>query len=241
MSTDLNNSLRLTAVTERLTLADQVYVSIKKAIIEVDLRPGERLREVEIAASLGVSRTPVREALSRLEQEGLVQPLKTGGVIVVELSKGEMREIFGLLQVLETYAVRLASEKISQKQLERLDSVCSRAEEVVQNDLEKLGDLEKLSGLNQKFHELLIDAAANQRLQALIGNLRSAMQPYRALTLQSRKFREQSVRDHRRLVELLQNGDAEELALLMTKHLGEAQDATLEGIEAQAQRIAQSV
>jgi DNA-binding GntR family transcriptional regulator len=235
MSTYLNNPLRLDAVTERLTLADQVYVSIKKAIIEVDLRPGERLREVEVAASLGVSRTPVREALSRLEQEGLVQSLKTGGVIVVELSKSEMREIFGLIQVLETYAVRLASEKISPKQLEKLDAVCSKAEQVVNSDLEKLSEL------NRKFHELLIEAADNQRLQALIGNLRSAMQPYRALTLQSKKFREQSVRDHRRVVELLQKGDAENLALLMTKHLAEAQEVTLEGIQAQAERIARSV
>jgi len=232
MNSSLNQPLRLAAVTERLTLADQVYSSIKQAIISGDLRPGERLREVEVAASLGASRTPVREALSRLEQDGLVQSLKTGGSIVVELSISEMREIFDLIQVLETYAVKAASERITPNQLERLDTVCSRAEQVLDSNYDKLGEL------NRTFHELIIEAAGSQRLKVLIGNLRSAMQPYRALTLHSNKFREHSVRDHRRIVDLLKNGDTEGLGLLMEKHLGEAQEATLEAIQAQAERIA---
>ncbi len=232
VSSPLNAPLRLAAVTERLTLADQVYSSIKQAIISGDLRPGERLREVEVAASLGASRTPVREALSRLEQDGLVKSLKTGGSIVVELSINEMREIFDLIQVLETYAVKAASERITPNQLEKLDMVCSRAERAAINNYETVGEL------NRTFHELIVDAAGSQRLKVLIGNLRSAMQPYRALALHSKKFREQSVRDHRRMIDLLKNGDTESLGLLMAKHLGEAQEATLEGIRAQAERFA---
>jgi DNA-binding GntR family transcriptional regulator len=232
ISSPLNHPLRLGAVTERLTLADQVYSSIKQAIIRGDLGPGERLREVEVAASLGASRTPVREALSRLEQDGLVQSLKTGGSIVVELSINEMREIFDLIQVLETYAVKAASERISPNQLEKLDAVCSRAEQAVDSNYDNVSEL------NRTFHELVIEAAGSQRLKVLIGNLRSAMQPYRALTLHSNKFREQSVRDHRRIVDLLKNGDTASLGLLMAKHLSEAQEATLEGIQAQAERIA---
>jgi len=77
-------------------------------------------------------------------------------------------------------------------------------------------------------------------LKVLIGNLRSAMQPYRALTLHSNKFREQSVRDHRQIVKLLKNGDVEALGALMGEHLGEAQEATLEGIQAQAERLSRS-
>lgn len=225
---------RLRALIERQTLADQVYGSIKKAIVEGDLRPGERLREAEIALSLGASRTPVREALSRLEQEGLVQSLKTGGSTVVELSENEMREIFGLIQVLETYASRLAAERITPKQLERLDVVCSRAEQLASTEREKISEL------NWKFHELLIEVSGNQRLQTLISSLRSAMQPYRALTLHSSKFRGQSVKDHRRVIELLQKRDADGLATLMSAHLGVAQEATLDGIRAQAERLARA-
>lgn len=227
--------IRLRAVPERQTLADQVYGSLKQAIIDGELRPGARLREADIALSLGASRTPVREALSRLEQEGLVQSLKSGGSIVVELSTSEMREIFGLIQVLETYAVRLAAEHITPKQLEKLEAICSRSEQIVHSDLEKLSDL------NRRFHELIIEASGNQRLQTLITNLRSAMQPYRALTLQSSSFREQSVHDHRSILDLLRRGAIDELATLMNAHLGVAQDATLTGIQAQAERLARAI
>lgn len=227
-------SPRLRAIGERLTLADQVYASIKSAIIEGTLRPGERLREAETALSLGASRTPVREAMQRLEQDGLLRSSKTGGSTVVELSERDMEEIFELIRVLETYAVQLAARRITPKQLERLEGVCTRAEQVVHTDHEKLGEL------NRKFHELVIEAAGSPRLQGLIGNLRSAMQPYRALTLQSPKFRTQSVRDHRRVVELLQKSDVEGLEKLMSHHLEHAQQVTLDGIRARAERLAQS-
>ncbi len=225
---------KLRAITQRQTLADQIYASLKQAIVAGDLRPGERLKEAEVALSLGASRTPVREAFSRLEHEGLVRSLRSGGSTVVELSETEMREIFGLIQVLETYAVRLASERITSSQIERLDEVCRRAEQLTESDREKLGEL------NRKFHQLVIEASGNQRLQILVGSLRSAMQPYRALTLQSQKFRAASVQDHRRMIELLQAADAEALGRLMTAHLETAQQVTLDGIMAQAQRLART-
>lgn len=225
---------KLRAITPRQTLADQVYASLKQGIVDGDLRPGERLKEGEVAQSLGASRTPVREAFSRLQQEGLVRSLRSGASTVVELSEQDMREIFGLIQVLETYAVRLASKRIKSTQLERLDEACRRAEQLADEDREKLGEL------NRRFHELVIEASGNERLRALIGSLRSAMQPYRALTLQSRKFRTQSVRDHRQMIELLRAGDAEKLGELMTAHLEAAQKVTLDGIKAQAERIARS-
>jgi DNA-binding GntR family transcriptional regulator len=223
---------RLRTIVERQTLADQVYVSIKAAIIEGTLRPGERLRENEIALSLGASRTPVREALSRLEHDGLVTSLKTGGSTVVDLSENDMKDIFGLIRVLETYATRLAAQRITPKQLERLDALCTRAERLAN------ADYERLSELNRQFHEQVIEASGNRRLQALLGNLRSAMQPYRALTLQSPKFRAQSVRDHRRIFDLLQKRDVQALETLMSRHLEVAQEVTLDSIRARAERLA---
>lgn len=225
---------RLRTIAERPTLADQVYVAIKTAIIEGNLRPGERLREAETALWLGASRTPVREALLRLEQEGLVGALKTGGLTVVDLSEQDMQEIFGLIRVLETHAVRLAAQRITPKQLERLDAVCTRAEQLVRTEHEKLGDV------NRRFHELVIEAAGSPRLQGLIGNLRSAMQPYRALTLRSPEFRQQSVRDHRRIMELLQKADVDGLETLMSRHLEHAEEVTLDSIRALAERLART-
>ena len=136
---------------EKHTLAHQVYASLKKAMLEGDLRPGERLKELEIAQSLGASRTPVREALSKLEQEGLVQPFPSGGLTVVELSTNDVEQIFGLLKVMDPYACKLALENITEKQLEKIESICARAEELTRKENERRIDL------NQRFHAMMIE------------------------------------------------------------------------------------
>lgn len=222
---------KLRDTVSRHTLAEQVYASLKRAIVNGDLQPGERLKELEIARSLGASRTPVREALSLLEQEGLVAALRSGGLTVVELAENDVEEIFGLIQVLESYAGRLAAERITEKQLERLDAVCRRAEQ--------LGDdeHERLSELNWRFHELLIEASDQRRLQDLIRNLRAAMQPYRAVTLTFDEFRSRSVSDHREMIALLRARAGERLERLMFEHIGVARRVTIAGLRERAGRL----
>jgi DNA-binding GntR family transcriptional regulator len=225
-------SVKLRAPVERQTLAEQVYIAVKNAIVTGELQPGERLKELEIARSLGASRTPVREALAWLEQEGLLQPLRAGGLTVVELSETDVDEIFGLLQVLEGYAGRLAAGKATDQQLERLETVCQRSEQLSPDDRERLSEL------NSKFHELLIKAAASRRLEELILNLRSSMQPYRAVALTSERFRDRSVSDHRTLVALLRAKDGAAVERLMFEHIGIAREVTIAGLRERAARLA---
>jgi DNA-binding GntR family transcriptional regulator len=212
---------------ERHTLADQVYASLKKGILDGDLHPGERLKEVEIATSLGASRTPVREALSRLEQEGLVQPLSSGGLTVVELSPNDVEEIFGLLKVVESYAIRLAAERVTERQLERLKSLCARAEQLYVEDIGRLIEL------NRRFHEMLIDMADHRRLKALVGDLRTALQPYRIVTIMSPdfqragEFRDLMVNDHSEIVKALGEGNVGRLVKLVQDHNDLAKRITL--------------
>ena len=203
---------------ERHTLADQVYASLKKAMLEGDLRPGERLKELEIAQSLGASRTPVREALSKLEQEGLLQPFPSGGLTVVELSPNDVEQIFGLLKVVEPYACKLALENITEKQLEKIESICARAEELTREENERRIDL------NQRFHAMLIEVTGHRRLIELVTNLRSAMQPYRIITMNSPEFQtspeflELMVRDHTEITRALRARDEERLVELILAH-----------------------
>ncbi len=223
---------KLTTPVERRTLADQIYASLKQAIVSGELRPGERLKEVELGRLLGASRTPVREALTWLEQEGLVTPRPIVGLTVAELSEDDMQEIFGLLKVLESYAAELAADGMSEKQLQRLEAVCAQAEEMAQ-----IGD-DHLSDLNWRFHELLVEGSGNRRLQAVIKTLRTSMQPYRALTLTSTRFRRQSVSDHRQIVMLLRTKAKEQLHALMTEHLEVAQQVTVTALRDRASRLA---
>ncbi|MGH9323748.1 MAG: GntR family transcriptional regulator [Vicinamibacteria bacterium] len=217
---------------ERQTLAVQVYASLKKAILEGDLLPGERLKELEIAQSLGASRTPVREALSKLEIEGLLKPLSSGGLTVVELSEGDVREIFGLIRVLESHAARLAAARVTAEELSRLESLCHYAEQDDESGSERLIEL------NRRFHEAFIACSGSQRLQDMLSNLRAAMQPYRIVSLGSAEFRRITIRDHRGMIEALRVRDADRLCRLVEDHLSLAERTTLTNVHLQAERLA---
>jgi DNA-binding GntR family transcriptional regulator len=222
---------KLRATVERQTLAEQVYASLKKAIVNGDLEPGERLKELEIAQSLGASRTPVREALSWLEQEGLVKPLRSGGMMVVELAESDVEEIYGLLQVLEGYGAGLAAARITAKQLDQLESTCDRADRV------SADEPERQSELNWRFHELVLEASGHERLQEIVRRLRSAMHPYRAVTLASEEFRTRCVPDHRRVITLLRTRDSAGVQQLMSDHIGAARDVTVAELRRRAARL----
>ena len=203
---------------ERHTLADQVYASLKKAMLDGDLRPGERVKELEIAQSLGASRTPVREALSRLEQEGLVQPFPSGGLTVVELSPNDVEQLFGLLKVVEPYACSLALENITERELVKIEAICARAEELTQKDNERRIEL------NRRFHDVLIEVTGHRRLIELVTNLRAAIQPYRIITMNSPEFQaspeflDLMVRDHTEIIRALRARDEERLVKLVIAH-----------------------
>ncbi len=217
---------------ERLTLAEQVYSSLKRAILEGDLLPGERLKELEIAQSLGASRTPVREALSKLELEGLLKPLPSGGLTVVKLSADDVREIFGLIRVLESHAARLASGRITPEEIARLEGLCDEAERSDESHSEGLIEL------NRRFHETMISCSGSKRLQDLLSKLRSAMQPYRIVSLGSPEFRRVTVQDHRDMIEALRARDENRLCRLVEDHLSLAERTTLTNVHLQAERLA---
>lgn len=167
-----------------------------------------------------------------LEQEGLVRPLPIVGLTVAELSEADMDEVFGLLTVLESYAARLAVAHMTEKQIKRLEAACDQSEEVVNTG----GD--RLSERNWRFHELLVEGSGNGRLQGIVRNLRAAMQPYRAMTLTSTRFRKQSVVDHRKIVALLRAKSTDRLEAFVATHLKFAREVTVAALRERASRLA---
>lgn len=208
----------------RQTVTEQVHRRLKQAIIEGEFKPGERLVEVDLADRLGASRTPVREALSKLEQEGLVTPVRFGGLAVVQLSEGDVIEIFSLITLLEGYAARLAAERITDKQLAKLELICGRTEQLGDNEAEHLAEL------NQQFHEQLVEATGHKRLRELIASLRSPMRPYRLVSLESFEFRKKSVLDHCAILKALRSRDTDRVEQLMCAHLKLAEQVALDRI-----------
>ncbi|MEI4473873.1 GntR family transcriptional regulator [Frigidibacter sp. MR17.24] len=142
-------------------LAEQIYVSLREAIITGDIAAGTRLREVELAELVGASRTPLREALSRLAGDGLLTPLEKGGVEVVDI-ESERDDIHAIRVGLDCTAVRLAAERVTEEELGTLWALVREREEM------DVSDTEGRSRNNRELHDLIRRASRNPRLVTMI-------------------------------------------------------------------------
>ncbi len=190
-----------------------VYGAIREAISDGSLSLNEPLREERLASALGVSRTPVREALVRLTAEGLVELDESGGVRVSALSADDLDEVFALRGALESMALRYACETRDEAGLEELRRIHGASADAVAAD-----DVERLLELNTQFHAALNSLSGKRRLQNLIELLRDQSRRYRVLALYDESERRTSVDEHGRLIELVAAGDANGAVGLLRTH-----------------------
>ena len=206
----MNEALH-TQLLSRQPLAGEVHRILRRMIISGEFRLGDELKEGEIAVRLGVSRTPVREALRKLEHEGLVL-IRPGYVSrVTPLAIRDLEEIYPLIAVLEGLAARLASPNLSDQDLNRLD----RLTHEMANSL-KEGAIEKLMEADGQYHELLYDRAHNARLQRVVRELRGQMERFEYAFFSTPDAAHTSIQRHKQLVKVLKKRDpaAAEKALL---------------------------
>lgn len=190
-----------------------VYGALREAISDGSLSLNEPLREERLAAALGVSRTPVREALVRLTAEGLVEAGESGGVRVSALSSDDLEEVFALRDALETLALRYACESHDPAGLAELRRIHAASVEAVAAD-----DVERLLELNTQFHAALNSLGGKRRLQNLVELLRDQSRRYRVLALYDESERRTSVDEHGRLIELVAASDADGAVHLLRTH-----------------------
>lgn len=193
-------------------VVDQVYRNLRRAIILGEFASGSRLREVEIAAALSVSRTPVREAISRLIGDRLVKALPTGGVEVADPS-AELSEIYYIREALEGCAGRLAAKRITEGQLLRLDELLEATRAT------NYSDYEKRAVINDEFHMAIAEASGSRRLVAMIGDLREFFVNAGWLKRYDRKSAQQAFQDHREIVAALRARSGDRVERLMRRHL----------------------
>jgi DNA-binding GntR family transcriptional regulator len=195
-------------------LRDRVYASIKNAIITAQLKPNQRVVEERMAADIGSSRTPVREALQKLEREGLIfRPPRTG-FVVKGVTEEEVEDILDLQCVLEGYAGRLATQRITKDEITHLDDLIKRQEECVMN-----ADTEMFIGLDGEFHDTLHRAAKHARLYDLVQGLRDCMDRYRVIIFRSHAKLYLSIKDHKEVVSLMKTKNARQIEKLIGKHM----------------------
>ncbi len=208
----------LRAVKRAPSLRDQVYERLREAILTGDLAPGAPLVEAEIAASLSASRTPVREALMRLETEGMIEPRGLRGSVVRELRRDEIDCIFEIREALETLAARRASRRMTERDATAFRKLVARMGD-------SLDDAAAMARLGTEFHDRILALADGDRLKRMLGDLRADIQPWRAIGLASEDRRRASTAEHGAMVEAMIAKDEEAIVAVTARHILNARRA----------------
>ncbi len=197
-----------------LPLRDVVFQTLRTAILKGDLKPGERLMELQLASKLGVSRTPIREAIRMLEQEGLAIMIPRKGAEVARMTEKDMEDVLQIRCSLEELAVRLACQNITQMEMQELRVAMEQFREKTTTE-----DIAAIAQADVNFHDVLYKSADNPKLLGLLNNLREQMYRYRVEYLKNPSIYQQLITEHRQLYEAVKMQDAEKAAAYTRMHL----------------------
>ncbi len=206
-----------------LPVRERVYDHLKSAILSGRFTPAERLTEEHLAEKMRASRTPVREALHKLESEGLIKPLETRGFIVSPNTKDEVEELFDLRMILEGFALRLIAGTVSDEDLEKLAKLVERAEGSLRRNR-----ISEVFRWNTQFHDALHDMVSEKRrLHRLMVDMRKYVLRYRRDTLQSPDAGRRTLEGHRKILLALQLRDPDLCERTMREHIQQAREDAL--------------
>ena len=207
-------------------IGEMAYVSLKGAIVRGDLHPGQRLVESALSAQMGISRIPVREAIKKLEQDGLIEKLEKGGFIVKNPSRKEIEETFGIRACLESYAAALATGHMDAPTIDRLENVLR-----LYRDALERRDIAKMTQLNNQLDEIIFSTSGSRKLYALIANFRDFISRYRKVLLTCMEYAAISLSEHEEIVRAMKEGDGERVEKLVRKHLLRGRDILIKDME----------
>lgn len=208
-------------------LREVVCESLREAIRTGKLKPGERLMEIQLSEELGVSRTPVREAIRKLEQEGYIVMMPRRGAYVANMSIRDVNEIFEIRTALESLSNGLAAERITAEELETLQRLLVQIGRYI-----KEGDMDRIVETDIKFHDLLYQASRNQRLEGIISNLREQLTRFRTLSMSYPGRLEATLEEHRAMVDAIAQGNMEAAQQAAERHMERSEQALMDAMEA---------
>ncbi len=197
-----------------LPLRDVVFNTLREAILKGDLKPGERLMELQLAAKLGVSRTPIREAIRMLEQEGLAVTMPRRGAEVARMTLKDMEDVLEIREALDELAVKIASERITEEQLKRLTDAKQLFETSTRS-----GDVKRIAEADVSFHDVIYEATGNPKLVTLLNNLREQVYRYRVEYIKNPKNYPVLIAEHDAITEGLKNHDKQAAISAMHEHV----------------------
>ena len=197
-----------------LPLRDVVFHTLREAILKGELKPGERLMELQLASRLGVSRTPIREAIRMLELEGLAVTVPRKGAMVAKMTEKDMEDVLQIRKCLDELAVSLACDKMTQQQLEMLNEARKQFEESTRS-----GEVKLIAQADVEFHDTIYSAADNPKLMTMLNNLREQMYRYRVEYLKDESAHSGLIAEHQRIYDGLVNKNKEVVVKAIGEHI----------------------
>ena len=209
---------------ESVPVRERAYEHLKASILSGRFNPGERLAEEHLAKELGISRTPIREALHKLESEGLIKPLASRGFVASQDSKDDIEELFEIRAVLEGYALRLICGRITDTVLAQLEETVEKAEEALRRH-----GLDEIFQWNTRFHDTLHDLITDKRrLYHQMVTMRQYVLRYRKNTLQYPDGGARTVDGHRKILLALRLRDPDLCERVMREHIQQSKTDALQ-------------
>jgi DNA-binding GntR family transcriptional regulator len=217
-----------------LPLRDRIHGRLRAAILSGELSPGTPVIEAELATRLGASRTPVREALRRLEAEGLLDSRGLRGTVVRALKDDEVACVFEIREALESLAARRAARTLREPDLRKL-------EHIVESMRASVDDADEMARHDTAFHDTILAVAQGDRLKKMLTDLREELIAYRYLSLSDPERRRATIAEHDAILCALRAHDEEAAATLTAAHIANARAAVLRLAAASAQAAARAV
>lgn len=211
-------------------LREIVFETLRDAIINQTLEPGERLMEIQMAEEMGVSRTPVREAIRKLELEGLVIMVPRKGAYVAGISVKDIHEVFEVRASLEGLAASLAAQRVTPEELDEMEK--NLFMETGEEDADE-NNLRSIVEIDTSFHDLLYKAAKNEKLFQMVNNLQEQLQRFRSASLARPGRSRTALDEHRKILEAIAMGDSKLAQKLAMEHIESAETAMMASIESQ--------
>lgn len=202
------------ATDKYLPLRDVVFQTLREAILKGNIKPGERLMEIQLSQQLGVSRTPVREAIRMLELEGLVNMTPRKGAAVAAISEKSLRDVLEVRCALEELSVRLACERMSWEQFEKLRTANVKFAQAAEGE-----DITEIAKSDEAFHDIIYYSTDNDKLILLLNQLREQMYRYRVEHIKMKERRSLLIREHQEIIDALRERDSQTAVLVMRRHI----------------------
>ena len=201
-------------INEYLPLRDIVFQTIRKAILNGELEPGERLMETQLGEKLGVSRTPIREAIRKLELEGLVVMVPRKGAQVAQFTIKDIEDVLQVRASLEALAAKLACKHMDERSFLKLQLIITEYEYAAKED-----DIEVMIQKDIEFHDTIALASQNDKLIQLYNNMREQVQRYRIAYLKNTEQSNSVIAEHNEILKALKNREEEVASNLATQHI----------------------